>query len=98
MADKRQVSYAKKPGHYIIGRAQKLESTSMPNGTVKWFNATKGFGFIQPDDGSTDAFVHISAVERAWLRDLREGDKVSYELVADKRSGKQSADQLKVVS
>ena len=69
----------------------------MPNGTVKWFNATKGFGFIQPDDGSTDAFVHISAVERAGLRDLREGDKVSYELVADKRSGKQSADQLKVV-
>ncbi len=69
----------------------------MPNGTVKWYNATKGFGFIQPDDGSTDAFVHISAVERAGLRDLREGDKVSYELVADKRSGKQSADQLKVV-
>ena len=69
----------------------------MPNGTVKWFNATKGFGFIQPDDGGTDAFVHISAVERAGLRDLREGDKVSYELVADKRSGKQSADQLKVI-
>ncbi|MDX7952594.1 cold-shock protein [Lichenihabitans sp. Uapishka_5] len=69
----------------------------MPNGTVKWFNATKGFGFIQPDNGGTDAFVHISAVERAGLQDLREGDKVSYELVADKRSGKQSADQLKVV-
>ena len=69
----------------------------MPNGTVKWFNATKGFGFIQPDNGGTDAFVHISAVERAGLRELREGDKVSYELVADKRSGKQSADQLKVL-
>lgn len=69
----------------------------MPNGTVKWFNATKGFGFIQPDNGGTDAFVHISAVERAGLQDLREGDKVSYELVADKRSGKQSADQLKVL-
>ena len=69
----------------------------MPNGTVKWFNATKGFGFIQPDNGGPDAFVHISAVERAGLQDLREGAKVSYELVADKRSGKQSADQLKVV-
>ena len=69
----------------------------MATGTVKWFNATKGFGFIQPDNGGPDAFVHISAVERAGLQDLREGAKVSYELVADKRSGKQSADQLKVV-
>ena len=69
----------------------------MPNGTVKWFNATKGFGFIEPDNGGPDAFVHISAVERAGLHDLREGAKVSYELVADKRSGKQSADQLKVL-
>ena len=69
----------------------------MPNGTVKWFNATKGFGFIEPDNGGPDAFVHISAVERAGLQDLREGAKVSYELVADKRSGKQSADQLKVL-
>ena len=69
----------------------------MPNGTVKWFNATKGFGFIQPDDGGTDAFVHISAVERAGLQDLREGAKVSYELVTDSRRGKTSADQLKVL-
>ena len=69
----------------------------MPNGTVKWFNATKGFGFIEPETGGPDAFVHISAVERAGLHDLREGAKVSYELVADKRSGKQSADQLKVL-
>ena len=67
----------------------------MPTGTVKWFNATKGFGFIQPDDGKQDAFVHISAVERAGMTDLREGQKLSYELVADKRSGKMSADQLK---
>ncbi|RYC29219.1 cold-shock protein [Lichenibacterium minor] len=66
----------------------------MPTGTVKWFNATKGFGFIQPDDGGQDAFVHISAVERAGLRDLQEGQKLSYELVADKRSGKMSADKL----
>ena len=68
----------------------------MPNGTVKWFNPTKGFGFIEPENGGPDAFVHISAVERAGLTDLREGAKISYELVADKRSGKQSADQLKM--
>jgi len=52
----------------------------MATGTVKWFNGQKGFGFIQPDDGGTDVFVHISAVERAGLRDLREGQKVSYEI------------------
>ena len=69
----------------------------MATGTVKWFNPTKGFGFIQPDNGGQDAFVHISAVERAGLNDLQEGQKVSYELVADKRSGKMSADQLKAM-
>jgi cold shock protein len=69
----------------------------MNTGTVKWFNATKGFGFIQPDAGGTDVFVHISAVERAGLRELREGQKISYEIVADRRSGKSSADNLKVV-
>ncbi|RFB79683.1 cold-shock protein [Methylovirgula sp. 4M-Z18] len=68
----------------------------MNSGTVKWFNATKGFGFIQPDDGSTDVFVHISAVERAGLRDLADGQKVRYDLVKDKRSGKSSADNLQV--
>ncbi|GLS24258.1 cold-shock protein [Labrys miyagiensis] len=67
----------------------------MPIGTVKWFNSTKGFGFIQPDSGGGDVFVHISAVERAGLRDLREGQKISYELVADRRTGKSSADNLK---
>jgi CspA family cold shock protein len=67
----------------------------MANGTVKWFNATKGFGFIQPESGGQDVFVHISAVERAGLRDLRDGQKVSYELVQDKRSGKMSADNLR---
>lgn len=66
----------------------------MASGTVKWFNATKGFGFIQPDDGAADVFVHISAVERAGMRELQEGQKISYELVADKRSGKMSADRL----
>ena len=67
----------------------------MAIGTVKWFNATKGFGFIQPDDGSKDVFVHISAVERAGLHDLNEGQKISYDIVADRRTGKSSADNLK---
>ena len=67
----------------------------MSAGTVKWFNSTKGFGFIQPDDGGQDVFVHISAVERAGMRDLQEGQKISYELTQDKRSGKSSADNLR---
>jgi len=69
----------------------------MATGTVKWFNSTKGFGFIQPDNGGADAFVHISSVERAGMRDLREGQKITYELVADRKSGKMSADNLKAV-
>jgi cold shock protein len=69
----------------------------MATGTVKWFNPTKGFGFIQPDTGGPDVFVHISAVERSGLNGLNEGQKISYEIVADRRSGKSSADQLKVV-
>jgi cold shock protein len=67
----------------------------MATGTVKWFKATKGFGFIQPDAGGPDLFVHISAVERAGMRDLNEGQKIAYEIVADNRSGKSSADNLK---
>lgn len=67
----------------------------MSSGTVKWFNSQKGFGFIRPDDGSTDVFVHISAVERAGLHGLADGQKVSYELVTDRRSGKTSADSLR---
>jgi len=66
----------------------------MKIGTVKWFNATKGFGFIQPDDGGQDVFVHISAVERAGLGSLSEGQKLSFELERDPRSGKTSAAQL----
>ena len=66
----------------------------MTTGTVKWFNSQKGFGFIAPDDGGSDAFVHISAVERSGLGDLREDQKVSYELVSDGKSGKMSADNL----
>ncbi len=69
----------------------------MSTGTVKWFNATKGFGFIQPDEGSDDVFVHISAVERAGMRSLNEGQKFSYEVVRDNRSGKMSADQIKAL-
>jgi CspA family cold shock protein len=67
----------------------------MTQGTVKWFNGQKGFGFIQPDDGSKDVFVHISAVERAGMRSLNEGQKVSFEVVADRRTGKSSAEKLR---
>ena len=69
----------------------------MATGTVKWFNATKGYGFIQPESGGPDVFVHISAVERAGLRGLDEGQKVSYELEQDKRSGKMSAGSLSAI-
>jgi len=68
----------------------------MPTGTVKWFNPTKGFGFIEPEDGSSDAFVHISAVERAGMGSLNEGQKVSYELQAG-QNGKSSAENLKAI-
>lgn len=67
----------------------------MNSGTVKWFNDTKGFGFIAPDNGGTDVFVHISAVERSGLRSLAEGQKLSYDIVQDRRSGKSSADNLR---
>lgn len=70
----------------------------MTEGTVKWFNAQKGFGFIAPDAGGSDAFVHISAVERAGLGQLREGQKVGFELVSDRKSGKMAADMLKDLS
>jgi cold shock protein len=69
----------------------------MSRGTVKWFNGQKGFGFIQPDDGSKDVFVHISAVERAGMNNLNEGQKIGYEIVADRRTGKSSADNLRTV-
>ncbi|WP_445504848.1 cold-shock protein [Microvirga sp. G4-2] len=68
----------------------------MATGTVKWFNETKGYGFIQPDTGGKDVFVHISAVERAGLRGLSEGQKISYEIQSDRRTGKEAAVDLKV--
>lgn len=69
----------------------------MTIGTVKWFNSQKGFEFIQPDDGGVDAFVHVSAVERAGMSDLREGQKISFDLAKDARTGKMSAANLQTV-
>ena len=68
----------------------------MATGTVKWFNTTKGYGFIKPDDGGSDTFVHISAVERAGLSSLAEGQKVSFEIKVDPKRGKSSAENLRV--
>jgi len=67
----------------------------MNTGTVKWFNSQKGFCFIQPEDGGTDVFVHISAVERAGLSTLNEGQKVSFDVVADRKTGKSAAENLR---
>ncbi|MFL9828688.1 cold-shock protein [Rhodoplanes sp. SY1] len=69
----------------------------MINGTVKWFNAQKGFGFIAPEGGGTDAFVHISALESAGISDLREGQKVGYDLVPDGKTGKMTATKLELL-
>ena len=69
----------------------------MNKGTVKWFNSQKGYGFIQPEGGDKDVFVHISAVERAGLSTLNEGQKISYEIVSDRRTGKTSADNLRAI-
>ena len=70
----------------------------MATGTVKWFNGQKGFGFIQPDEGGADVFVHISAVQSSGLNGLDEGQKVEYEIVEDSRTGKSAANNLSVVS
>ena len=67
----------------------------MATGTVKWFNAEKGYGFIQPDEGGKDVFVHVSAVEQAGMRYLQEGQKIAYEVVADRRTGKSAASNLR---
>jgi len=70
------------------------DQITMTKGTVKWFNTQKGYGFIQPEDGSKDVFVHISAVERAGLYELKEGQKVTFEVVANRKTGKSSAENL----
>jgi CspA family cold shock protein len=78
----------------LLGSQHNWGFGNVPTGTVKWFNATKGYGFIQPDGGGKDVFVHISAVERAGLNSLNEGAKVSYEVTSNR--GKESAENLRV--
>jgi CspA family cold shock protein len=73
-----------------------LRKYPMATGTVKWYNETKGYGFIQPDNGGKDVFVHATAVERAGMRGLAEGQKISYEVEADRRTGKESATNLQM--
>lgn len=78
----------------VPSKRQRRKGLFMATGTVKWFNGQKGYGFIQPDEGGADVFVHISAVQRSGLNGLDEGQKVSYEIVKDKRTGKSAADNL----
>ena len=81
----------------VAGRCHLFSGAgTMPTGTVKWFNKVKGFGFIEPEDGSKDAFVHTTAVQKAGLESLREGQKVEYELVPGQR-GRTSAEELRVL-
>jgi CspA family cold shock protein len=84
------------PGYRLRLLSFAQAEAEVATGIVKWFNATKGFGFIQPDDGGQDVFVHISAVERAGLSGLAEGQKVSYEVQVDRKRGKSSAENLRV--
>jgi CspA family cold shock protein len=85
----RQVEFESRDGHARCSLEKKMRT-----GTVKWFNGQKGFGFIQPSDGGNDVFVHVSAVERAGLAGLAEGQKVTFELKTDKMRGKVSAENL----
>jgi CspA family cold shock protein len=86
---------ARVPDLNVYTRSRK--DISMNTGTVKWFNSQKGFGFIQPENGGNDVFVHISAVERAGMSNLNEGQKLSFEIVADRRTGKSAAENLRAV-
>jgi cold shock protein len=92
-----QISNITGPHNCAAYRHTYLKESHMTQGTVKWFNGQKGFGFIQPDDGGKDVFVHISAVERAGMHSLNEGQKVSFEVVLDRRTGKSSANNLQSV-
>jgi CspA family cold shock protein len=83
------------PSHSVATYVRERKSY-MTKGTVKWFNGQKGYGFIQPDDGGKDVFVHASAVERAGMHTLNEGQKVLFEIVANRRTGKSSAENLRV--
>lgn len=87
-------SLSSSAAHECCGFSIAMKGFIMTTGTVKWFNSTKGFGFIQPDNGGADAFVHISAVERAGMRELVEGQKIGFELERDNKSGKMSACNL----
>jgi CspA family cold shock protein len=89
-----QISNITRPHDCAAYRHTHLKESHMTQGTVKWFNGQKGFGFIQPDDGGKDVFVHISAVERAGMHSLNEGQKVSFEVALDPRTGKSSANNL----
>ncbi len=84
--------------HFVTQTCLSKNGIFMTIGTVKWFNPDKGFGFIAPDEGGNDAFVHVSAVQRAGISDLHEGQKVEFDLVQDRKSGKLSADNLKLVA
>lgn len=84
--------------HLTLKRNTEMQDQQSSTGTVKWFNDQKGFGFIQPDNGGSDVFVHISAVERSGMRTLREGQKISYELQRDPKKGKESAVNLKAAA
>jgi CspA family cold shock protein len=88
---------AQREGRAGIARFCASWRNKMATGTVKWFNATKGFGFIQPDDGGNDVFVHISAVERAGMGSLNEGQKLSFESKLDSQRGKTSAENLRAM-
>ncbi len=92
-----KISVDPDPQGAVPGGHDTLIGKSMTTGTVKWFNSAKGYGFIEPEDGSKDAFVHISAVERAGLHGLSEGQKVSYELQSN-QNGKTSAENLTIIN